>query len=365
MSRTVPHARAHLHLLLSSAAPRSAAAAWYRPAGTRAAMSSSSAGLATLKPAALLAHTVPAISAVMRWASSKQEATRQRAALLTRHREASTNWEQGLDAEKEDQGGRSSKSRKEHSRVVTEEYSTSSGGKEMLHTRLEVTEVMQVGDAGKSVKLPNTDFVASSKTVELPQSDGSQAGPRGDSSEPLAVAARGSRRAKRGVNQSSVPLQYRPLGEGPRCVAYCVAESFNFDGLLKVLQRDFVPSIHFSEVIHISVPDPETREEGDVFFFQDGSMVFWDVAQAEKDRLLNEIHPCQNGSYPRDEVMERFSESIAFTYGQHAGLLPTGELVLSISHNNNFAKAQILEKIAFSHGIQRSVKIAVTFNHKP
>ena len=42
-----------------------------------------------------------------------------------------------------------------------------------------------------------------------------------------------------------------------------------------------------------------------------------------------------------------------------AGLLPTGEMVLSISHNNNFAKAQILEKIAFSHGIQRSVKIAV------
>lgn len=243
MSRTVPHARAHLHLLLSSAAPRSAAAAWYRPAGTRAAMSSSSAGLATLKPAALLAHTVPAISAVMRWASSKQEATRQRAALLTRHREASTNWEQGLDAEKEDQGGRSSKSRKEHSRVVTEEYSTSSGGKEMLHTRLEVTEVMQVGDAGKSVKLPNTDFVASSKTVELPQSDGSQAGPRGDSSEPLAVAARGSRRAKRGVNQSSVPLQYRPLGEGPRCVAYCVAESFNFDGLLKVLRSPPFPGV--------------------------------------------------------------------------------------------------------------------------
>ena len=286
------HAKAPLRALLSAAAPRSAAPVWYRPSGTRAAMSSA-AGFATLRPAVpLRAFAGLAISAMMRWASSKQEAPRQRSASQKRAASMSLERdEQGLDTE--DLGGRSTKSRTEHSRVVTEEYSSSPGGKQVRHTRLEVTEEMQVGH-GSRKQLPKTDFVESSKTLELPHSNGSQAGPRADSPEPLSVAARGPRRAKRA--QSSVPLQFRPRDEGPLCVAYCVAESFDFDGLLKVssrpprlgvsltrlaqfasphhparrshrngpavglglsagsveqvLQRDFVPSIYFSEVPH-------------------------------------------------------------------------------------------------------------------
>ena len=64
------------------------------------------------------------------------------------------------------------------------------------------------------------------------------------------------------------------------------------------------------------------------------------------------------GPYERSDVLETYSEAIDFTYGKQAGLLPTGELVLSYGQNN-WAKAQILEKIAFSHGMQRSVKISV------
>lgn len=42
-------------------------------------------------------------------------------------------------------------------------------------------------------------------------------------------------------------------------------------------------------------------------------------------------------------------------------MLPSGELVISIG-NQNWARTQTLEKIAFSYGIQRSVKVSVMEN---
>ena len=218
------HGKAPLRALLSAAAPRSAAAVWYRPVGNLAAMSSA-AGFATLKPAVpLRAFAGLAISAMMRWASSK-EATRQRGAPQKRGGSMSLERdEQGLEKE---EGGRSTKSRTEHSRVVTEEYSSSPGGKQVRHTRLEVTEEMRIGhrhtdfghpqlphaDFVESSRAPHADFVESSrnsKTLELAHSNGAQAGPRADAPEPLSVAARGPRRATR-AQSSERQLQFRSV----------------------------------------------------------------------------------------------------------------------------------------------------------
>ena len=38
------------------------------------------------------------------------------------------------------------------------------------------------------------------------------------------------------------------------CVAYCTAETYDFDSLLKALQKERVPAVYFSEVIHITIP---------------------------------------------------------------------------------------------------------------
>ena len=173
-------------------------------------------------------------------------------------------------------------------------------------------------------------------------------------------SAQGWRSAAAMRHRASVALRGRMAGRThPRCVAYCTAESFHWDALLKGLQKDLVPSIYFSEVIHVSVPDDAgVGEEGDVFFFRDGSVVLWDVSPARTQRLFADIEPFQVGPYDPAQVKETYSEAIDFTYGKEAGLLPTGELVLSYGQSN-WAKAQILEKIAFSHGMQRSVKISV------
>jgi len=170
------------------------------------------------------------------------------------------------------------------------------------------------------------------------------------------VSERGRPPARRAAMspRSSAALR----GSLPRCVAYCTAETYNWDELLKALQKDMVPSIYFSEVIHVSVPNETMEEEGDVFFFRDGSMVLWDVCPARTRQLLSTIEPFQVGAYERADVLDSYSEAIEFTYGKQAGVLPTGEMVLSYGQSN-WAKAQILEKIAFSHGMQRSVKISV------
>jgi hypothetical protein len=78
-----------------------------------------------------------------------------------------------------------------------------------------------------------------------------------------------------------------------QCVAYCTAETYDWDALLKGLQKDMVPSIYFSEVIHVSVPKEAYGEEGDVFFFRDGSMVLWDVSPERTRQLFATIEPFQ------------------------------------------------------------------------
>jgi len=181
-----------------------------------------------------------------------------------------------------------------------------------------------------------------------------QAGLEG--TEQWRTAAR--HRAAQSAHSSSAAVRQGSGVPASRCVAYCTAETYDWDALLKALQKDMVPSIYFSEVIHVNVPNENYGEDGDVFFFRDGSMVLWDVCPAQTRELFSVIQHVQVGGYERSDVIDLYSEAIDFTYGKQAGLLPTGEMVLSYGQNN-WAKAQILEKIAFSHGMQRSVKISV------
>ncbi|EKX33490.1 hypothetical protein GUITHDRAFT_120340 [Guillardia theta CCMP2712] len=180
--------------------------------------------------------------------------------------------------------------------------------------------------------------------------------------ETLIARPRGPRQTIRSSLSAPIPppgmLANSKGSASQRCVAYCTAEQFDWDGLLKVLQKSMVPSIYFSEVIHVNLQESKEASEGDVFFFKDGSLVFWAIPYDQATKILDLIEPYQIGAYHREDILDCYSEVIDFTYGKQAGLLPSGELILSVGQNN-WAKAQILEKIAFSHGLQRSVKVSV------
>jgi hypothetical protein len=131
-----------------------------------------------------------------------------------------------------------------------------------------------------------------------------------------------------------------------RCVAYCTAESYSFDQLLQSLQKNRIPSLYFNEVIHVALPrapssiDEYDGQEGDVFYFKDGCVVFWDIPQPQVVALLTELALFEVSPYDRRTVFENYSEEMGFHYGKHAGLMPTGELVLSIGQQN-WAKTQV------------------------
>eukprot|EP00960_Hanusia_phi_P035485 751736-Hanusia_phi.AAC.6 len=106
--------------------------------------------------------------------------------------------------------------------------------------------------------------------------------------ETLIARPRGPRQTIRSSLSAPVPppgmLANSKGSASQRCVAYCTAEQFDWDGLLKVLQKSMVrarsaqvPSIYFSEVIHVNLQESKDASEGDVFFFKDGSLVLWAI----------------------------------------------------------------------------------------
>lgn len=80
--------------------------------------------------------------------------------------------------------------------------------------------------------------------------------------------------AARPVQQSSQPTakQLLPRQQVFPIVAACTAESYDFASLLPFLQKNFQLSPFIcDEVLHAQIP----TKKGEVFFFKNGSMVFW------------------------------------------------------------------------------------------
>ena len=73
-----------------------------------------------------------------------------------------------------------------------------------------------------------------------------------------------------------------------RIVAACTAESYNFAKLLPFLQKNFSLSPFIcDEVLHVQIPS----EKGQVFFFKNGSMVFWstDSEDVDEETLMKRL----------------------------------------------------------------------------
>ena len=71
-------------------------------------------------------------------------------------------------------------------------------------------------------------------------------------------------------------------------VAACTAESYDFAKLLPYLQKNFLLSPFIcDEVLHVQIPN----RKGEVFFFKNGSLVFWSNQNSEMDEegLLKEL----------------------------------------------------------------------------
>ena len=72
--------------------------------------------------------------------------------------------------------------------------------------------------------------------------------------------------------QNSHPNAKQPPRQVFPIVAACTAESYDFSGLLPFLQKNFQLSPFIcDEVLHAPIP----TKKGEIFFFKNGSLVFW------------------------------------------------------------------------------------------
>ncbi len=100
-------------------------------------------------------------------------------------------------------------------------------------------------------------------------------------SEPSVHLGKKRNTLRRLISQpEQVPRQLAKYKEQP-VIAVCVAESFEFSQLLPFLQRHFILSPFIcDDVLHIQVPQNRNvsslfAHSGEVFFFRNGSLVFW------------------------------------------------------------------------------------------
>lgn len=134
-----------------------------------------------------------------------------------------------------------------------------------------------------------------------------------------------------------------------RCAAYCTATEFDTARLLSYLRNTYGVT-RLREVFHIQIESPEnleaTQKEGDVFFFPFGALVCWGLNENRERQLLDEIR-----EFERQPVELIEDDVFTYSYGEANKLIEDDEITLP--------DQDTLTKLAFSHALAQSVKLAV------
>lgn len=128
-----------------------------------------------------------------------------------------------------------------------------------------------------------------------------------------------------------------------RSTACCTAASFQLSRLLEFIkEHDESPKFFRSgNVVHRRYGN----EDGDVFYFSYGTIVMWGLSKSEEEAILFEARLFEEG--PLDAV--EWEESL-YSQGSSAKILKDS---ITLPSSN------VLTKLAFSHGLAQSVKLAV------
>ena len=125
-----------------------------------------------------------------------------------------------------------------------------------------------------------------------------------------------------------------------RCVAYCTANSYNFRALLESLRERYKPTT-YRDVIHVPYDDSAS----DVFYFNYGAIVLWEVSEAQEKKILEELKP-----FELRRVKHIEHDEFEFTYGNTSAV-----------HRNQFVlqTRSVLTKLAISYALAQCVKLTI------
>ncbi len=131
-----------------------------------------------------------------------------------------------------------------------------------------------------------------------------------------------------------------------RCAAYCIATAFDNNGLLSYLKSQYTVT-RYREVLHVQVK-PGSNEDSDVFFFPYGSVVCWGLDEHLERDLLQTIR-----RFSLQHVDPIEDDVFSYEFGEE------GSQAKIIEDEITLPDRDVLTKLAFSHGMAQSVKLAV------
>ncbi|GFS75128.1 required for meiotic nuclear division protein 1 homolog, partial [Nephila pilipes] len=140
-------------------------------------------------------------------------------------------------------------------------------------------------------------------------------------------------------------------------VAYSSAEEYDMQRLSEALdnqglyQRLQLPS-DAEEVIHVSAKYKVDEEPRVIYFFSEGSVVFWNVPDLEQQNVLRFLKPFETNSYDSDLVNAE-KEDMDYLYSEKGTKFSKGRIILHSEGNAEFYT------YTFSNGLALSVKLAM------
>ena len=127
-----------------------------------------------------------------------------------------------------------------------------------------------------------------------------------------------------------------------RCAYYCTAEGYKTEELEKFLRKGgFEPKL-YNDVLSIKTGE----EEGDIFYFPYGCVIFWGVEEENELSLLEKLKPYQFNA------LDSLTQDIcSYHYGSETTIVEEEDEII-LEPND------VLIKLSMSHGLTQSVKLA-------
>jgi uncharacterized Rmd1/YagE family protein len=127
-----------------------------------------------------------------------------------------------------------------------------------------------------------------------------------------------------------------------RCTTYCTAAIYDIQSLFQSLQK-FGSAQLFRDCVHILIKEDQ-KQKGDVFYFSYGCIVLWGLAESEEQNILKGLKEFEQDARVHPELDE-----FTYVYGDSMKI-EEDEIVLHTKTT--------LTKLAISHGLAQSVKLA-------
>ncbi|XP_061552332.1 required for meiotic nuclear division protein 1 homolog isoform X1 [Phycodurus eques] len=145
-----------------------------------------------------------------------------------------------------------------------------------------------------------------------------------------------------------------------QCMAFATADQYNLPALSVHLAQHGFREVEFprdaANVLVISSDVSAKPDDGSlIFFFREGSVVFWNVEEKMLKKVLRILE--RHESQPYEVALVHWeNEEINYTYGEGNTKLERGNFVLSKHLERHDGD---LEKFAFSNALCLSVKLAI------